>query len=374
MNYVEQLKSSAMVRIPIEEGPVENIHGRYWACISYFILGLHDVRPRLGTFTNPWSATSNPIFAMPKLEHISTSLSDLMDQRACELLKISAKDGRPIAVMWSGGIDSTGVLTSLIKNATNPEQIHVYCSQKSILENPVFYKNHIVGKLKCEHIRTMDVNEDFIDANILVHGDPGDCLFGPSMPMYAHLIPSGGHNLPWKDQRAEIVRGIENGKSIPGFADWYVNKIADNIEEVNLYNIHTVSDFWWWHYINLKWEFSLLRPFFETRKNLHSTISAEHINRYADSSFYNTDTFQSWSYSNLHRLCVDQKNHKADLKQYIFELDKNEFYRQNKSKTVSVAGIMDKRPLMLTKDFYSYMPRNSGMSETVLSLLEDYKG
>jgi hypothetical protein len=374
MNYVEELRLSVMVKNPINIDNIENRYGKYWANISYFILGLHDVRARMGTFTNPWNATSNPIFAAPKLVHVSDSLSDLMNKRACELLAISSKENRPIAILWSGGIDSTGVVSSFIKNCTNPEQIHIYCSQKSILENPMFYKNHIVGKFKCHHIRTMDVNEQFIDANILIHGDPGDCLFGPSMPMYSHLIPSGAHQQSWKDHRNDLIQGIEYTKANPGFAEWYVNKVSDNIEEVNLYNIHTVTDWWWWHYFNLKWEFSMMRPFFETRRNLRSTISKKHIQSYADTSFFNTAEFQSWSYSNLHRLCIDQKQHKADLKQYIYELDKNEFYKSNKAKTMSLSGIVGNRPLLMDKDFYSYMPQDTEMVETMRSLLEDYKG
>jgi hypothetical protein len=374
MNYLEELKHSAMVRNPIEVGKIDNIHGKYWACIGYYVLGLHDLRPRMGTFTNPWGAVSNPVFAAPKLRHINVSLSDLMDQRACELLEISARENRPLALMWSGGIDSTGVLSALIKNATNTEQIHVYCSQKSILENPVFYKNHISGKLKCGSIRELDVTEELIDSTIILHGDPGDCLFGPSMPMYAHLVPSGDHHKPWKDQRGELIKGIENNRSIPGFAEWYVNKISDNIQEVDAYNIHSVSEWWWWHYFNLKWEFSLLRPFFETRKSIQGTISQQHLQSYADTSFYNTDDFQSWSYSNLHRLFIDQKHHKQDLKQYIYELDRNEFYKTNKAKTVSIAGITGQRPMMLNKDLRAYTYWDKDMKAAIRDQLESYTG
>lgn len=371
---IEDLKSSAMVRIPVTTGALHNTYGKYWASISNFIMGLHDLRPRHGTFTNPWGASSNPIFAAPVLRANNDSLSDMMDRRACELLDISARENRPLAVLWSGGIDSTGVLSSLIKNSTNNEQIHVYCSQKSIVENPFFYKNHIVGKLKCFHVRQLDCNEDFIDANILLHGDPGDCLFGPSMAMYAKLMPAGDHLRPWRDQRPAIIDGIESLRSIPGFAKWYVDKISDNIDEVNLYNIDTVSDWWWWHYFNLKWEFSNLRPFFDSRKNPYTTVSTHHLKKYADTTFFNTAEFQSWSYTNLPRLCLDKKGHKADLKQYIFELDKNEFYKNNKVKTVSNFGIIDNRPAVLTKDLYSYFDSDPGVTELLVSCLEDYRG
>jgi hypothetical protein len=364
--------------LPIELGVIHNMPGRYWGHISYFILGLHDVRPRIGTFTNPWGAVSNPIFAQPKVRFVGDSLSDLMDRRACELLDISARENRTIAVMWSGGIDSTGVLTALIKNCTNLDQLEVFCSQKSILENPVFFKNHISNKIKCSHVRELDVSEQFIDNNILVHGDPGDCLFGPSMPMYEQLVTTGAHRESWKNHRKDLIHGIASVKTIiPGFADWYVNKVSDNIEECEAfspYKIDSVSDWWWWHYFNLKWEFSLLRPFFETRKDLRTTISQAHLKRYADTVFFNSDDFQNWSYSNLDNLCIDKAHHKAPIKKYICEFDKNEFYMKNKPKTVSLAGVIANRPMVLNKDLYSYFSSDDGLSETMRQLLEDYKG
>jgi hypothetical protein len=379
--HLERLSSNIMVRQPISYHPIDvkNIYGQYWAVIGEYVAGLHDVRARQGTFTNPWSMASNKLFAAPPIRVVNNSLSDLLDRRACELLATQRK----IAVMWSGGIDSTCVLSSLIKNASRLDQLVIYLTNVSIIENPVFYKKFIENKIECRNTASIDVTDEFINSHILLNGDPGDCLYGPSMPMYKHLQADRQQLLPWRENRNLIMEGIDNYRAkpgrpgvwfVPGFANWYVNKVSDNIEEVGIYDINTIADWWWWHYFNLKWEFSILRPFYGLRKNQRSTISLESVQSYVDTTFYNTEYFQNWSYTNLSRLCHDPKNHKIDAKQYIFKLDHNESYLQTKGKLESVYTQPWDMPAYLGKDFKSYYLTDPGCQEAMFELLEQYTG
>ena len=379
--HLENLRSSMMVRQPISYHPIDvkNIHGVYWANIGNYVAGLHDVRPRLGTFTNPWAMPGNKLFAAPPIRSVHDQLSDLLNRRAQELLA----NQRKIAVMWSGGIDSTCVLASLIKNTSNLDQLVVYLNKKSINENPGFYKNFIFNKIECLDTEQLDISDEFISSHILLHGDPGDCIYGPSMPMYKHLQADSRQLLPWRANRPLIIEGINNYRAkpgrphvwfVPGFTDWYVNKVSDNIDEVGTYDINTIADWWWWHYFNLKWEFSILRPFYIPRKNRRSAISPESLQSYVNTTFYNTEYFQNWSYTNLSRLCASPKNHKIDAKQYIFELDHNESYLQTKSKVEStIIGTFD-MPAYIDKDMKSYYLTDPGCQEAIFELLEQYKG
>ena len=278
--HLARLPTSAMVKQPISYAPldIKNPYGQYWLVIGDYISGLHDVRARQGTFTNPWSAASNPVFAAPAVRAVNDSLGDLLDRRASELLSTQ----RRLAVMWSGGIDSTCVLTALLKNTSNLDQLVVYLTKTSIAENPEFYKNFIENKIECRDTDALDISNEFLNSYILLHGDPGDCLYCPSMMMYKHLLPDNRHLLPWRTNRNLIAEGIDRYRArpdrknvwfVPGFTDWYVNKVSNNIEEVGGYEINTIADWWWWHYFNLKWEFSILRPFYIPRTNRRSTIS-----------------------------------------------------------------------------------------------------
>jgi hypothetical protein len=377
MNHIENLRNSKMVYLPLKTrqiGRMHNLPGLYWSSISNYIFGLHDVRARLGTFTNPWGAVSSPDVAAPSLTFTDDKLSDLLHRRAWELLIASRDQGRPLAVMWSGGIDSTAVLTSLITNCTNPDQIVVYLSTKSIFENPSFYKNHISGKFRCVNIRDLDVNEDFLQNNILIHGDPGDCLFGPSTTMFKHLMDDGLHMSSWRDNKDLLIGCIESRNSMPGFAEWYVDKVSNNIEEVGLYEINSIADWWWWHYFNLKWEFSLMRPFFNARKDLKAPISRETFQSYLSTTYFNTDYFQNWSYSNLPRLTATLAEHKLEVKQYIWNLDPHDYYRDNKTKTQSISGIISNRPAYMDENFVSYNHSELGVTRAITTLLDTYRG
>jgi hypothetical protein len=368
--HIDNLKNSAMVHLPLRHlnlsGP-----GKNWAEISFYVLGLHDLRPRQGTFTNPWSATSNPIFSAPKLVANNEKLSNLLDRRANELLSRNQR----IAVMWSGGIDSTCVLSSFIKNTQHMDQLVIYHTDRCIGENPVFYKNFIQDKIECRDTTTLDVTDEFIASHILTHGDPGDCIYGPSMPMYAFLLEDHKHLLSWRDNKNLIAQGIVNRGASTDFADWYTEKVSNNIEEVGVANINSISDWWWWHYFNLKWEFSLLRPFFDTRSTVKRlTIKPESIQKYSNDTFYNTDYIQCWSYTNLDTLCRDPLKHKIEPKSYIFDLDHNQDYFDNKQKLESITGDPSKRPAYMDQSFRSYFMNDPGVKEAIVSLLEQYRG
>jgi hypothetical protein len=381
--HLEQLRTSAMVKLPIflddADIDINNHYGRHWSKIAEYVVAMDDIRPRQGTFTNPWGAIADPLFAAPPVRAVHDSLGNLLDQRACDLLQ----DTRRIAVMWSGGIDSTCMLAALIKNTRCLDQLVVYCSRASVEENTYFYKNHILGQIETRDTSTLDITDDFIQTHVLLHGDPADCLYGPSMPMYALLLPKQQQLLPWQNNRHLLVHGIIHYKNHLSwkpagceveFANWYVDKVSVNIEEVRTHEISTIADWWWWHYFNLKWQFSILRPFYGLRKSRRPTLSRRSLESYVATTFYNTEYFQNWSYTNLGTLCRDPAKHKIAAKQYIFELDQNEFYFSNKRKTVSMSSDSNKWPSYLDQNLKPYYITDPGVKEAMLELLEQYTG
>src|SRR5438128_1007333 len=71
---------------------------------------------RTGTIKIPFrTKTFCPV---PTLRPISKSFDEICNERACELLERAEKLDVLLYVFWSGGIDSTLVLVSLLKNAT----------------------------------------------------------------------------------------------------------------------------------------------------------------------------------------------------------------------------------------------------------------
>lgn len=385
MQYTDQFRLSRHVRISIPITPVHvnNLYAKYWTSITSVVFGSNDIRARIGTFTNPWGAKSCDLFKPPPFNFINTSLSDLLDQRAIEINLQANKSHKRIALMWSGGIDSTTVLSAFIKNSTQEQlsNITVVLTPSSILENFNFYKNFIYEKFECVSYHTIDITNEFLDNNILIHGDPGDCLFGPSLSMYEPMLQDRSHLKPWKDNLHNIVEYIDrkaNQNKIPnGFAQWYADKITNNLLETQPPGVESVADWWWWHYYNFKWEFSVWRPFFKMRSNLQDPISNTNIESLVTNTFFNTDAFQQWSYSNLKtHVGSSKQDHKMQAKKYIFELDADSIYFNNKIKVDSGPKNWEHRvhPMYYDTNWVGHYLYEPGVKDTAMQLLEDFQG
>lgn len=374
-----------------DSGEFYSKYAEAWKSAPKILIGVHDLRARAGTFTTPWKAPSNPLYRMPELKFINDSLSDLMDRRAVELYHEAKRSNKKIAVMWSGGIDSTGVLTAFLKNipTIDHEMIIVVLTTLSIFENNEYWLKYINGKLKQKLYTSIQLDTSFLDEYLLIHGDPGDCLFGPSMPMYKKMFIEGKHKQPHTIHKINIENRATNGLEVD-FDKWYYEKISNSIYELNQQDyISTVSDFWWWTYFNFKWEFSCQRPFFYMRlvKDHKGTplfkkpISYEHQQQFARNTFFNTDKFQLWSYSNLKKLIPDndEGQHKIEIKRYIYDFDNNEKYFWHKPKIGSknpTQFVQAVSPVYYDKNWIGYlgMDDNYLVNKSVRFLMDKYKG
>src|SRR6266487_1681100 len=83
------------------------------------------------------------LFPLPQMRVMDKTYEQLCDERAREVLGYNG----PLHVFWSGGIDSTCLLVSLLK-ARGGDRITVLMNRDSIAEYPYFYHTHIRGKLR----------------------------------------------------------------------------------------------------------------------------------------------------------------------------------------------------------------------------------
>jgi len=359
--------------------PTDNLYGNFWNSIRGTIYAIDGLRARNGTFNTPWEYYINPAFTTPQWRFVDYNLADIYDQRALELANIARTQNKKICIMWSGGIDSTSVLASFIKNLNTSDlkNICVILSLASIEENTQFYQKFIQGKLECMPLFELNVCDKFLNENILITGDPGNGLFGPSQGMYKHLLEDNRYKLPWQDNTDLIKLGIHSKTT--GFANWYVGKITKNLLEVNLDGVETIADWWWWHYINFKWEFSITRPLFYSRHNPKESISQENSNNLITCTFYNTEKFQLWSYSNLknHVRSGNLKEHKLIVKKYIFDLDHDIDYLENKLVVQSLPKNKEQLkilPLYYTKDWVAHYESDPVAYSKIKTALDDYTG
>lgn len=376
-------------RIVILQDPpvIQNKYGRYWSYMHKVVFAHMGVmRPRCGSYKDPWNSKIDPVMALPELTHIPDCLEDLFDARAIELFNTAKLQNKRIYMMWSGGIDSTAVLVSFLRNLSESDLkiLTVVLTQQSVDENPEFYQHHVHGKLDTLDYYDFHLGEEFLSTNIVLTGDPGDCIFGPSVGMYADFIPDGKHLRSFKDSTNLIAFSIEKRSQhvikkfdLQGFGKWYVQKVTDNLIEVNPAGVETLADWWWWHYVNLKWETSIWRPLVRRKYNyLDQPLTDQTINSFVQNTFFNTSKFHQWSYTNLKNLVgSDIKNHKRGPKQYIYDFDRNRAYFENKTKLESVPA----RDNLVTKPAYwnwhwqgQYLTPE--LEQTIVDVLEQYKG
>jgi hypothetical protein len=354
LNYIntQRLKNNQCMHIPqiqnttLEIRDILSKDAQNYLLIPFLLVGTRDFKARIGTFNDPWGSQISPLYSAPPLKFINDSLADLADQRAIELIKNAKDTNRNIIVMWSGGIDSTFVLTAILKNISEADQelITVLLTTHSISDNPDFYFKFLSQNKKIRIISAANftIDNDLLDKNIILHGDPGDGIFGPSSGMYKFFSQNQTHLEPWRKHLKTIAQQfeptIEKDMFVqPGIGVWFTNIITQTLEESGYADrVSTVADWYWWSYFNFKWAGVCTYPLHNgIRGKMHKGITEDNHKFYADNIFFHTPEFQHWSYSNLKELIgVDVfKTHKLEAREYIYEFDKNFQYFSRKRKT-----------------------------------------
>lgn len=370
-------------------------YGEYWKLIPWLMIGVNDWRARLGEYRDPYMRNVNPYYLAPEdPAGKDETLKDIADSKADAIWKHAQHTGKNIAIMWSGGIDSTFVVTAILKTvpANEHDRVAVICNSNSVYENQQFFFKFLLNRVQLFNTSTWEMTPDFLNQYILLHGDPADCLFGPSMPLYKAYVNNGTHTESWKKHIKGLYDIFEPSKEknsieAPGFGKWFVDKIGDNIDSTDIGSeIKSVGDFFWWTYYNFKWEFSCQRPFHFYRYNSrYQPITQEQQKEFADLCFFNDHRFQQWSFRHLNSFIGKSGEiHKREAKQYIYEFDQNQDYFDFKTKLgahtpsnrhlYKIGAYWDEN-WVLVPDFNNSTNREqSAPFDTISICLQKYKG
>jgi len=225
-------------------------------------------------------------------------------QRAADLLK---KYPGKIWLSWSGGIDSTTMVASILKVASTQdfERMTIVLSHHSVLENPSFYERYL------QHLPQKNILEDLSNQlvrenAVLITGELGDQLFGSDFLMDADFL---------EDYRIAAPRII--GTTI-------FERLHPIIEE-SPFPIRTAHDFFWWFNFTQKWQFVKYRGLEHVTWNLEAKYGPNLMH------FFDNVDFQLWSLQNhdlKHR--GNWTTYKAAAKDFLFELTNDEAQRHLK--------------------------------------------
>jgi hypothetical protein len=166
----------------------------------------------------------------------SSSLSNIFD----EISAVEISSNKNLFVCCSGGIDSTTIVASFIKN-TN-KQIGILYNEHSIAENKDLFevlRKFNVKFYECD-LKTIDMLLENPENNIYT-GTPADIILEP-------FIDKKYDNIGYKDylynnlfEEFFILEKYKNKSCLNDFIDH-----IDHLVSLSPFNIKVVKDMWWW--------------------------------------------------------------------------------------------------------------------------------
>lgn len=242
------------------------------------------------------------------------SLYDIILQRATELYYIAKRNSKDIYILWSGGVDSTTIVTAFFQIMGISDRLHILYTESSIKEFPEFYSMMSKRKdIELHHIEFDTIEEVIVSIEgkgYIITGFPADQLFG-SIINQRLPIP---YNSDWREF-IQIDNAISQFES--AFAHYGLP-------------VYTINQFTWFINFACKWE--LVKRMFSAEFGI---VSDSIIN------FFDNESFQDWSVSNFDKLHIypqtDPQYYKYELKSFIHKFFPCVSYFTKKGKLGSIA-------------------------------------
>lgn len=277
-------------------------------------------------------------------------LESALYNRAKELINRNKK----IYLSWSGGIDSTLCLVSLIKAGINSDQLIVCMNNDGIRENPYFYKNYILPTFHLMSIEKFSqiLKYDKLDG-IFVNGDPADALMGIdfALPIYKKF---GYEFLNLCCSRENVVKYFTASNMTEQAANcWFDFFLASR--NLSPRPINNIYDFSWWCTFNHRWQ------------TANEKIRTRYENDVEYVRFFNNEEFICWSINQQLPKIEKYSDFKKIFKEIIYKFDKNFQYLENKIKLESVSNNV------LTKNFSAVLDDSSRLKFNDFDLLNFYQ-
>lgn len=254
---------------------------------------------------------------IPELTQYSETFAQTCEKTGWELVNKADQNDCSINLMWSGGIDSTVALISIIKTGKT-ERLRVLLSPASVEEYPLFFNTFIKDNL--QYSLTDNPKAEMRIQDINVTGEIGDQLFGS----------------------AAILKAYDSGKLFSPYAEYmhkgFLRKLESQIAKCPV-ELTTTFDFLWWFNFSMKYQNVQLR--------LYPSVQIPYGKI---THFFDTTDFQLWSLNNPDKkIKSTPESYKFTAKDYIYEFTKDADYRDNKLKigSLQLGGV----PYCITEDF-----------------------
>ena len=271
--------------------------------------------------TSNWNFDTSFADKLPVALNDSISLTDLVDQRAVDLIEQAGDQN--IAVSWSGGVDSTLVICALLKNGFPKQQLRILCTKPSISEYTQFYRWMVDQKIDIQIHEPLIPHLANVDCRFVVSGWCADQLFGSNI----HLKTMKLYHKPWFDSLLAAFSQLQEINLSPKGKQLMEESWLNYAKHLGV-QLEQWCDFAWLYNFGVKWSYVSNEP----RLALAGTP-----NELKAVPFFDTYDFQCWSIRNWPTLkqrnvYKDKQYYKQELKQYIYDYTKDADYLYHKGK------------------------------------------
>lgn len=262
-----------------------------------------------------WIDSVDPIYS-----DSPAPLAELMDKRANELL------GQSITVQWSGGVDSTSLLLSLIKNGISKEDLQIFYDSNTIEEYPKLFSWLQEQKYDLKLVTNWRKELGATQTDIITNGWCADQLFGS---MFFHRAKD-----LYYYSLEDLFKTVHFPRKQP--TEEEINTAISVYKEAakKLFNfdLTTAAELGWYANFCFKWTWvSTFNELFllGTKASTKTRV------------FFNTPYFQSWAIHNFENIKKaniygkDTAKYKKQLKEYCNSIFPDDDYLLNKTKKPS---------------------------------------
>jgi hypothetical protein len=252
---------------------------------------------RSGYISTPIRTAIHPQTAMPKFDPtFRMTYEECCHLRVKELVSASEKTGVPIRLRYSGGIDSSLVLISFIKElgqAAAEKILEISMTATSIEENHWLW-DKTLRRGNWKILDSQNIDRDWGRDRLMIGGDLNDALFGNCF--YNRQVTWMGNDIfeiPWT---AELIynylRFVElDHDDAESWTKIWVGHISNCPCP-----IETLADWGWWVEFSTQWCWPYFIPMLFARNN--TELNADYFATYHP-LFFVTDYFQQWSMNKL---------------------------------------------------------------------------
>ncbi len=324
---------------------------RDWYEIYKMVYGNVIHIDRFGDTIFPYNFVCKPELKLSINDHKKT-YDECCLNRATELLDFSKQNNQKIGILYSGGIDSTAILSSFFQVMNEYDlknNLVIFMNRDSISENPNFYHSKIKNKCvvkSSEQFSSILNNPKYH----IIDGEHNDQLFGADLILY--LVRDFGFNfLKQPCTRENILKCLYRVKMSEHAANKWFDILSKSALEAPA-PIETVYDFFWWINFNFKWQSVFFRMPIRCLQNSNRLkINIDQIKR---QHFFSSDDFQNWSIFNGDKKIQNSWNtYKFAAKQFINNFYRDDEYFNYKLKMPSLSYLFFTNivPSAVTSDF-----------------------